>query len=549
MANIQAMDGALAALKKGLGAAMLQTGTADLLRNIIKNSPVVRDSERETLLSFLDTSSDAQAQGSDQIIGIVDQMKETMSGDLAEATKAEEEAKASFATLTETKTKEIAAAGKAIESKTVRAGETGVAVTEGRADLDDTEEALAEDSKLQLSLAATCSTKQKEWDARSKIRAEEIQAISETIEMLNGDDALDLFKKTLPAAGGAFLQVSTASQAKGRATALIRGALRRDPAHAVNLKMILMMLKAKTGGGFDKVVQMVDNMIAVLVKEQADDDKEKDYCHSELDKSADQEKALKGEVSDIGADISEKEDTLATITSEIEGLQSGIAALDKMVAEATEQRKEEHAEYTAAMTSNSACQQLIEMAKNRLNKFYNPSLYKAPETTTESSSPYGFVEIAQHSHRRSSSDLGAAPETFSGEYKKSEGSTGIIAMMSQMAKDVEMDTTEAKHDEEDAQKDYTETMKEAATKRSDDSKLIVQKEGAKSSLAEELATARELLNSKREQLNIAGDKLNDFHIQCDVFLSEFDEVKASRAKEMDGLKESKSVLAGAAPSL
>merc|ERR1719443_2238581 len=257
------------------------------------------------------------------------------------------------------------------------------------------------------------------------------------------------------------------------------------------------MLKAKTGGGFDKVVQMVDNMIAVLVKEQADDDKKKDYCHSELDKSADQEKALKGEVSDIGADISEKEDTLSTITSEIETLQSGIAALDKMVAEATEQRKEEHAEYTAAVTSNSACQQLIEMAKNRLNKFYNPSLYKAPETTTESSSPYGFVQIAQHMQIRSSSDLGEAPETFSGEYKKSEGSTGIIAMMSQMAKDVEMDTKEAKHDEEDAQKDYTETMKEAATKRSDDSKLIVQKEGAKASLAEELATARELLNSKR----------------------------------------------------
>merc|ERR1719171_1332834 len=141
MANIQAMDGALTALKKGLGVAMLQTGTADLLRNIIKNSPVVRDSERETLLSFLDTSSDAQAGGSDQIIGIVDQMKETMSGDLSEATKAEEEAKASFATLTETKTKEIEAAGKAIESKTVRAGETGVAVTEAKADLEATEQA------------------------------------------------------------------------------------------------------------------------------------------------------------------------------------------------------------------------------------------------------------------------------------------------------------------------------------------------------------------------------------------------------------------------
>jgi hypothetical protein len=545
-ANIASMDGALAALKKGLGVAMLQTGTGEFLRNLVKHSPAVRDSERETLLSFLDSSSDSHEAGSsDQIIGIVEQMKETMQGDLDEAVNGEKEAKASYETLTKSKTEEVTAAGKAIEAKTVRAGETAVAVTQAKADLEDTEKTLEDDTKFKASLARSCDTKQAEWAERSKIRAEEIQAISETVEMLNGDDALELFKKTLPSEGGALLQFSTVSQAKGRVASLLRNLIKRNSAHSVNLKMVLMMLKSKSSGGFDKVVQMVDGMIALLVKEQADDDSKKDYCHEELHNAEVEEKGLDGEVKDVETDISEKEDEFANLKSEIEGLQRGIQELDKMVTEATQQRKEEHEDYSATAASNSAALQLIDMAKNRMNKFYNPTLYKAPPTTTVSNSPYGFVQISQHK----SYQPGQAPETFSGDYKKSEGSTGIIAMMSQMSKDVEMDIQEGKHEEATAQKDYVENMGEAAAKRAGDSKLIVEKEGAKATFSEELATARELRGSKREQLSIAGDKLNDLHRACDNFLDTYDEKKASRAKESDGLKESKSILAGATPSL
>merc|ERR1719343_573426 len=52
--------------------------------------------------------------------------------------------------------------------------------------------------------------------------------------------------------------------------------------------------------------------------------------------------------------------------------------LDKAVAEATEQRKAENAQYKELMASNSAAKELILFAKNRLAKFYDPKLYKAP---------------------------------------------------------------------------------------------------------------------------------------------------------------------------
>merc|ERR1719247_2385085 len=294
------------------------------------------------------------------------------------------------------------------------------------------------------------------------------------------------------------------------------------------------------GGGFDKVVAMVDNMVAVLAKEQADDDAKKDFCVAELNKAEGEEKALAGEVSDIDADIEEKSDQISTLASEIKALQQGIADLDKSVAQATEQRQDEHAEYADTAAANQAALELIGMAKNRMNKFYAPDQYKAPPTTTESSSPYGFLQVSEEA------DPGPAPETF-GEYKKSESSGGVMAMMDQMMKDVEMDIAEAKHDEADAQKDYEEAMQDAATKREEDSKLIVEKEGSKSELGENLQDARELRGTKSDQHRNSKAKLQDLHKDCDYLLKNYDSRKESRAKESDGLKEAKSVLAGASP--
>jgi hypothetical protein len=534
-ANIAAMTGALDALKKGLSASLLQTSVGQTLKSLLEHSPAVPDAERSTLLSFLETGEG----GSDQIVGVVAQMKETMEADLKETTASEQEAKASFESLVASKTKEVAAAQKAVEEKTVRVGELAVSVAQGKADLEDTQGSLEEDKKFKANLAASCATKSEEWDKRSKLRAEEVQAISETVEMLNGDDALELFKKTLPSAS-AFLQLSTSTRAQQRrAASLLRKVMIMDPAHSMNLRTMLLMLKSHNAG-FETVVKMIDNMVATNAKEQKDDDEKRDFCNAEILKTQDHEHALKGSISDLSADLEEKEDAVATLASEIKALQQGIADLDKSVVEATEQRKDEHAEFLSTSAANQAALELIKMATNRMNKFYQPSLYKAPPTTTVADSPYGFVQIALHR-----ADPGAPPATFEGDYKKSEGSTNIISMMNQMSKDVEMDIQEGKHDEESAQKDYERAMNDAATKRSDDSKLMVEKNGAKADEQTNAQAVRSERATKRDQLNIAQDKLYDLHVDCNHVLTNYDESKANRAKEDDMLNQAKSVLAGA----
>merc|ERR1719194_253352 len=123
---------------------------------------------------------------------------------------------------------------------------------------------------------------------------------------------------------------------------------------------------------------MIDNMVALLKEEQLADDGKKEYCDVQIDHLEDSIKELDHDVKSLEDSIEDMKSAIATLTDEVKALGEGIVALDKSVAEATVNRKEENEDYTALMAANTAAAQLLEYAKNRLNKFYNPKLYKPP---------------------------------------------------------------------------------------------------------------------------------------------------------------------------
>merc|ERR1719473_2087860 len=200
--NIAAMGKAVAAIEGGAGGSFLQSSAVPLLRKISINMDL-NPGDRDVLSAFLSTS-DSQG-NSGEITGILKQTKDTMEADLADATAKEEEAIKSFDAMSKAKAKEIQALTEEIESKTARHGEAKVALVNAKEDLEDTLEALAEDKKFLAELDKSCATKEGEWAERQKMRAEEMLAIHETIKILNDDDSLELFKKTLP--GSSLLQL------------------------------------------------------------------------------------------------------------------------------------------------------------------------------------------------------------------------------------------------------------------------------------------------------------------------------------------------------
>jgi len=363
--NINALSKAIPAIEQGTAAAFLQTNAG--ITNRLRQLSVSMDMEsvdRDLLASFLSGASSSK--GSGEILGILKQMKEEMEKDLAEATADETERAADFESLVGAKGKEKAALTKAVETKTVRIGDTSVRLATTKNDLEDTSENLVEDKAMLANLATTCVSKKKEWEEFQKMTAQELVALADTIKMLNDDDALDLFKKTLPGASS-FMQVQvTARSTQRRALAMLKTLRKGHNDHRLDfLEMALH------GGqmGFDKIIKMVDGLATVLKKEQVGDDDKKAYCTAEFDKQEDVAKGLGLDISDLGKAIDDGKESMKTLAKELAALKAGITDLDKSVAEATTTRKTENADFTETLSANAAAKDLLGMAKNRLTSF------------------------------------------------------------------------------------------------------------------------------------------------------------------------------------
>merc|ERR1719217_1648796 len=146
----------------------------------------------------------------------------------------------------------------------------------------------------------TCATKTAEHENNMKVRSEELLALADTIKLLNDDDALELFKKTLPgAAGSSFvqMQVSEASQRR-RALAAIGSAKSFARKPSAGLDFLALAVQGKKIN-FGKVLKMIDDMVLVLKKEQQDDNDKKEYCEKQFDFSDDKKKGLERSVADL----------------------------------------------------------------------------------------------------------------------------------------------------------------------------------------------------------------------------------------------------------
>jgi len=550
-ANIAATAKATAAVEKGMGAAFLQSPTASVVLRVAQKR------QQEDLVSFL-SGTDQYAPASGEIVGILKTMHDEMAADFAEEKAAEEAAIKAYNALVAAKTKEVNALTKAIEEKMTRVGELAVEIVQQKNDLGDTAEALIEDKKFLADMEANCAAKKGEWDVIVKTRNQELLALADTIKVLNDDDSLELFKKTLPGASASFVQLKV-SVASVRARAL--AAIRHAP-HSVHLDFITLAIQGKKIG-FEKVIGMIDEMVATLKTEQTDDNNKKEYCAQQFDLSDDKKKSLERSIGDLETVIADTKDGIENLKGEIAALGASIKALDKSVTDATEQRKEENEDFTELMASDSAAKEILGFAKNRLNKFYNPALYKAPParvlsdedratlaaggTLAPTEAPGGIAGTGVTVLTQAKP---APPPEAPGAYKKKSGeSGGVIAMIDLLVKDLDKEMTVAQTEEKDAQGDYEQMMKDSAAKRAEDAKTLADKEAALADNQASLEKNTEDKTSATAELGATNQYIQSLHNECDWLLQYFEVRKEARTSEIDALGKAKAVLSGADFSL
>merc|ERR1719408_667047 len=84
-----------------------------------------------------------------------------------------------------------------------------------------------------------------------------------------------------------------------------------------------------------------------------------------------------------------------------------------------------------------------------------------------------------------------APETFGAYEKKTEKSTGVVALMDMITKELGDDMKDAEYDEKTAQKDYAELMADSQETRAQNAKSITAKEAAKAELVDKKTVAKQ----------------------------------------------------------
>ena len=133
--------------------------------------------------------------------------------------------------------------------------------------LSNVEESLVDDKEFLAELQKSCDTKEKEWAEICKTQSEELLALANTINILNDDDALELFKKTLPGATS-FLQVEVSTDSmRQQALSLLQSLKASKKGDRQRLDFIMLAVRGKKVG-FDKIIKMIDVMVALLKEEQ-----------------------------------------------------------------------------------------------------------------------------------------------------------------------------------------------------------------------------------------------------------------------------------------
>jgi len=538
---ITALKSAVTVLSKHHGGAFLQVprgsaaGVAGTLQRVMAKHArllqgVLTHSERRAAAAFIQSPQDyfdaeptfkqSYAPQSGEIFGILEQMKEAFEKDLSQSQKTEMANQKAYDELKAAKVEQIEAGQAQIDKKTQEKAETDERLASSKQDLEDTQESLAADEKFLMMLKEKCSMTDAEWEERQKTRAAEMAAVSKALAILSTDDAHDLYTRTFNKGASLLQQRSSAGSARrDAASKVIADAAKR--LHSQGLSKLALTVKLDA---FERVKKAIDDMLAALQEQQAAEVKHKDFCVAELDENQLQTEKKTMEKQDLEALIAKLETTIKHLTEALETLKAEIAEMEVQMKRAGETREKENAEFQVTVADQRATQQILKKALAALGEFYG----KHPPALVQKQAPEGF----------------APPKGFD-VYEKSAGSSGVMALLSQIVTDAKAMEDETVRAEEDMQKAYEAFVIETNASIEAKNKEIVNKSLEKAKAEERLVEAEADLDSTNTELGELADYNAQLHGSCDFTLKNFDLRQEARMEEMDALRQAKQILSGA----
>jgi|Transcript_39338 hypothetical protein len=466
---------------------------------------------------------------STQIQGILKGMYDAFTAELEKENVDEAEKQKSFEEIFGTKMQELETL-----KATLLKQETDVAaktkrLAESETLLDDTQEQMKADEAFFADTKEACQAKATEWSVRTRLRTEELQGMDTAIRILSSESAT----KTFENATSTFVQLAAVNRhtesAGARASAYT--ALKKLALKVNSRSVAEIAVEVKTGGHFDKVIVMIDSMIALLRKEEQDDISHRDRCQNSQNANKNEIEDLNHEIDKSEASLERMENTKKELEEEIAVLGSDINATKGDMAELLNFRNKEVAEFRQALKDDSDAIVLLKKAIVALSAYYKRNNLAMPEL---------IQKQPEYSH-----DIDKAPETTfsSSESHKSE-TGGILAILEMLIEDCEKEIKEGRADDADAQEKYLKqngALQETLDAQ-EESKAAA--ESKKADLEEKMNQYEKYKDEKTADKDAEEDAKKSLYTDCSWVKTHFDSRREKRKTEIQGLVDAKAFLAG-----
>jgi len=342
-----------------------------------------------------------------------------------------------------------------------------------------------------------------------------MEACSKALAVLSSDDAHDLFTKTF---NPAFVQTEMHSERRSKAAQLLAAV-----ASKMNSPRLAAIATQVRLDAFVKVKKAIDDMVAQLLVEKADEIKHKDFCVEEFNSNQLQTEKKDREKEDLIALIEDLELTIKTLTTEIATLKSEVAEMQVQMKRAGEDREKQNKEFQQTVADQRASQKLLTAALNILKGFYEKKA--------------AFLQKQE--------PAGPPPPPGFKEYSKNKASGGVMGMIQQIINDAKAMEAEAIRAEEDSQKAYEDFVKETNASIETKTKEIINKTEEKAKAETDLNQANEDKEAVLLELEQLSNYNAELHQSCDFVMKNFEIRQTARDEEIEALKQAKAILSGA----
>jgi len=461
--------------------------------------------------------------------GIIDMLQKLLDKFVDERTaleKSESNARHAFGMIKQDLEGQIANAAAARDEKAETKAKKLESKAEAEGTLQDTTATRDDDVKYLDDLTSTCEIKTSDFASRQQLRADEIKAIEEAIEIISSGSVQGNAEKHLPtmlqAKNAALMQL----RADGRSPTQDRvAAYLRLQARHLNSRVLSALAVRAAEDPFRKVKKMIKDLITKLLEEANEEAEHKGWCDAELATNEQTRKEKTEAVETLHSEIDQLQASIAQLTESITELTEAVAALDAAVAKATKIREEEKAKNAETVADAKEAQTAVAQALSVLKEFYE----KAGDATA-------LVQQQPES-----------PEIFDKPYKGMAGASGgVLGMLEVIQSDFARLEAETKAAEEQSQKEYDGFMTDSTVDKAQKSADIEHQTKKKQDKNQKLGEKQADLEGTQEELDAALAYYEKLKPSCVDQGVEYEDRVARRKEEIQSLQEALTILNGEA---